>query len=368
MKPRVLMVTRIPFWRMGAGERTRVLAMVWLLGAHCQLSLLYLGSLSAQERQLLARLRVQAELHDVDAAAPGLQGEAAERARFQQICASQRFDACIFQRLSVHGLRDLLPSGVAAVLDTHDLESQAAASRRAQGVAAHTRLSWEQELALFSRYQRVLLIQSEDHARVQAALGERALLAPHPVQFAALPMQAKRRHLGLIGSDWSANLHGMDWFADQVWPHLGTRVAGIELHLFGWLSERWRPEFTGFHRHGFVADFKQAWGGIDVAINPVRWGAGLKIKSVEALGHGLPLVSTLEGARGLPEDGGQALVRCDDPLVFAEACARLLEDSGARAAMGMAAHAYARQHFSPQVCFEPLLRWLQQRAQQGRAA
>lgn len=359
-KPRVLMVTRIPFWRMGAGERTRVLALVWLLGAHCRLSLLYLGPLGDSERQLLTRLRVQAEIHAIAGAAPDVQDAAVERACFQQLCTEQTFDACIFQRLSVHALREHLPEGVAAVLDTHDLESQAAESRRQQAVPVQTRLSWEQELALFSQYQRVLLIQAEDHARVQAAQGERALLTPHPVQFAALPVQPARRRLGLVGSDWSANLHGLDWFADEVWPRLVDRVEGIEMHLFGWLSDRWRPEFTGFQRHGFVADFKQAWGAIDVAINPVRWGAGLKIKSVEALGHGLPLVTTLEGARGLPEDGSRALLRCDEPASFADACARLLEDGQARAEMAAAAHAYARQHFSPQACFEPLLRWLQQ--------
>lgn len=362
MKPRVLLLTRIPFWRMGAGERTRVLALVWVLGAHCQLSLLYLGALHADELSLLRRLRVQAAVYGIQ----GPVNEASEREALVRLCAAQNFDACIFQRLALHGLREFLPAGVAAVLDTHDLESRAAESRRSQSVAVHTTLSFEQEVALLSRYERVLLIQAEDHGLVRARLGEVALLAPHPVQFAALPLQAERRHLGLVGSDWAANLHGLDWFADRVWPLLEGQVEGLQMQLYGWLSERWRPEFKAFQRHGFVADFKQAWAGMDVAINPVRWGAGLKIKSVEAMGHGLPLVSTTEGARGMLDGAGTAFLLADEPQAFAEACRTLLLQPQQRAALGEAARRYTSTYFSAQACFGPLLRWLYERAQQPK--
>jgi ribosome biogenesis protein Tsr3 len=43
-------------------------------------------------------------------------------------------------------------------------------------------------------------------------------------------------------------------------------------------------------------------------INPVRFGAGLKIKTVEALANGLPLVTSEEGARGLASLDREAIL------------------------------------------------------------
>ena len=356
MKPRVLMVTRIPFWLLGAGERMRLLAMVWVLGSKTELTVLFLGVMSDQDVLRLSQLRVNAAVLQMGPVVTQMDVEAAEREAFHRLCSTQTIDVCIFERIALHALLEVLPSGVRSVLDTHDLESANIESRRSQGHQVEDSLTLAGELAMFSKYDRVLLIQPEDHALVSAHLGELAMLVPHPVSFPKVPVDPDSRRLGLVASAWAANLHGLDWFADQVWPQLASIPA--QMHLFGWIGNQWRPNYSAFERHGYVADFKLAWGMVDVAINPVRWGSGLKIKTVEALGHGLPLVTTSEGARGLAAAAGQAFVVADEPDAFANACKWLLNDPQARRVLGESAYAFARQHFSPKACFGELMQWI----------
>lgn len=356
MKPRVLMVTRIPFWLLGAGERMRLMAMVWILGSQTELTVLFLGAMGYQDVLRLKQLRVNAEVLQLGPVASLDQVAEAEREALHRLCRLKIFDVCIFQRIALNALLEVLPPGVRSVLDTHDLESANIESRRGQGQRVEDSLTFAMELAMFSKYDRVLLIQPQDHALVSAHLGERAMLVPHPVSFPMVPVKSEGRRLGLVASAWAANLHGMDWFADQVWPRMASTPA--QMHLFGWIGDHWRPTFSAFERHGYVADFKLAWGMTDVAINPVRWGSGLKIKTVEALGHGLPLVTTSEGARGLAAAAGEAFVVADEPDAFADACKSLLNDPQARRVLGESAYAFARQHFSPKACFGELMQWV----------
>jgi len=60
-------------------------------------------------------------------------------------------------------------------------------------------------------------------------------------------------------------------------------------------------------------------------INPIRFGAGLKIKNVEALAHGLPLVTTTHGSRGIEAGVNNAFLYGDEAGEFIQAMASNIE-------------------------------------------
>ncbi len=351
-RPKVLIVTRIPFWVLGDGERMRLLALVWMLSPRTGLTILYLGKLQPADIQRLKELRIQAQV-----VSSGTENDpAAEAAAVAREFARCDHEVCIVERIYLHHVRTAIPPSCRAVLDTHDLLSRHAESRRALNMQAAS-VTFEDELAVFGTYDRVLLIQSDEHAAVESRLGARALLVPHPVQFPRRPVLASGRRLGLVASRYQANVDGLIWFMSDVWPQLADLEA--QLHVFGTIREVWDPPLDErIVRHGFVADFNAVWGCIDVAINPVRWGSGLKIKNVEALGNGLPLVTTSHGAGGLQEGVGSAFVCADTPHAFASACRELLIRPEKREVLGAAAYEFARSHFSPRRCFESLLEWI----------
>jgi glycosyltransferase involved in cell wall biosynthesis len=107
--------------------------------------------------------------------------------------------------------------------------------------------------------------------------------------------------------------------------------------------------------HGEVADQHAFLGSLDIAVNPVFFGGGLKIKTVEYLAHGLPCVLTAEALFGIAGGAGEAYLLAADRAGFVAGLAALLSDPARREAMGAAAQAFARRHFGPSA-LDPALR------------
>jgi glycosyltransferase involved in cell wall biosynthesis len=97
-------------------------------------------------------------------------------------------------------------------------------------------------------------------------------------------------------------------------------------------------------RLGFVDSLADAYGRAAVVINPQQFGTGLSIKSVDALLHGRPLVTTVSGARGLEDGAGTAFLQASSAEEFAEVVVGLLRDTAQAAALARRAAAFARAY------------------------
>jgi O-antigen biosynthesis protein len=143
---------------------------------------------------------------------------------------------------------------------------------------------------------------------------------------------ADRRDLGYVAG-WlagpqSPNADGLRWFVADVLPHLCTLVPWVTLKVTGAnppteMLALGGPnvEFTGR-----VESLPRFYDGIRVAIAPIRYGAGVKLKTVEALQYGVPVVATTVGAEGIQVAGIDAIDIEDDPRRYAERIAALLTD------------------------------------------
>ena len=105
---------------------------------------------------------------------------------------------------------------------------------------------------------------------------------------------------------------------------------------------------AGVVAHGPVPDQQAFLDTLDIAVNPVFYGGGLKIKTVEYLARGLPSVLTAEALFGIAGGAGTAYALAEDRAGFVEALARLVLDPTARARMAEAAFTFGRRHFGPQ--------------------
>ena len=85
---------------------------------------------------------------------------------------------------------------------------------------------------------------------------------------------------------------------------------------------------------GVVESLEEAYTRAAVIVNPVLAGTGLKTKTVEALGHAKPLVTTSCGAEGIEDAAGTAFLMADDPAGMAAHINGLLEISGPRRGAG----------------------------------
>lgn len=191
----------------------------------------------------------------------------------------------------------------------------------------------ERERAIWRAVDVALYPSDEEVAMVAAmepAAHPRTVLPYCFDQFAA-PRTAPtgRDILFVAGFGHPPNEEAVCWFVEAVLPLIRAAVPEATLAIIG-------SNPTGRVRalagkavmiHADVSDAELAawYGQARVAVVPLRCGAGVKLKVVEALREGLPLVTTPIGAQGLPDLG--AIVRIETaPAAFAEAVCALLRD------------------------------------------
>ena len=141
----------------------------------------------------------------------------------------------------------------------------------------------------------------------------------------------------------SPNSDGLEWFLDDVLPIVKARIPWARMSVTGRSPhvEVLRRAGPSLCFLGHVEDLKTMYNQARVAVVPVRYGAGIKIKALEALQNGVPVVTTTVGAEGISTGGDDAIAVCDDPEGFATRLVALLDD---RAAWGAARAAIAQLH------------------------
>jgi glycosyltransferase involved in cell wall biosynthesis len=141
------------------------------------------------------------------------------------------------------------------------------------------------------------------------------------------------------------NDDGLRWFLTNVWPLVLADRPDARLRVVGRHPRKELTDVVARHAdtvtlEGFVPDLTEILGRAAALVSPLRFGSGIKLKIIEALGAGLPVISTSVGADGVwtgPDSG--VLVVDDD----AEMAATLLQVTDCRKNLQLSSA--AREHF-----------------------
>ena len=147
---------------------------------------------------------------------------------------------------------------------------------------------------------------------------------------------------------YAPNADGSTWFVEEVLPLLRARVPNLQLRLVGEPGDAVNAlaSVDGVTVTGLVPDIAAELARADVAIVPIRFGGGTRIKILEAFAHRIPVVSTTLGAEGLDVVDREHLLIADAPQPFANACGELLTDVELRRRITTAAHDHWTQRFT----------------------
>jgi len=113
--------------------------------------------------------------------------------------------------------------------------------------------------------------------------------------------------LGHIGSmEWMPNIAAMEWFFKNVWPMVLIKYPEAQFYLGGKSLSVKDPrfQFPGVINCGEVVNIAEFHSKYRIAIVPVFSGSGLRMKTVEAMGMGKPVISSAIGAEGIPYTAG----------------------------------------------------------------
>jgi glycosyltransferase involved in cell wall biosynthesis len=128
---------------------------------------------------------------------------------------------------------------------------------------------------------------------------------------------------------YSANLDAVSYFLYRIWPLIRAHHPMARFRITGKVTAEQQallPAANGVEFTGYVDDIRAVISRHAVEVCPIREGGGTRLKILEALALGVPVVSTSKGAEGLILNNGEHLLLANTPMDFALATSRLLSD------------------------------------------
>ena len=169
---------------------------------------------------------------------------------------------------------------------------------------------------------------------------ERFQLGRYPVQPNALVYNGSLTY--------SANYDAMRFFLSEVYPRLRSQLPGVSLTITGSTAGIDRSNLQldeSIRFSGYVEDIRPVVGGSAACVVPIREGSGTRLKILEAMALGVPVISTSKGAEGLDVVDHQHLLLADSPDEFVTKTKAVLQDAALRERLILAARQLVKRHY-----------------------
>lgn len=351
---KVLIVTDVDFWEKSSGHRMRISALVTYLAQHVQLTVVNTGPAPADIEKVLGNT-FKAEFFVLEKT-KYLNSNGYGR-RLKAFLKDKKFDAIIIEYIHCSYFLNFIIDGTKIILDAHDLMSERYEEFKKYNYADNLyEISRETEIEIFNAYDFVMVLCEPDYKTVSTMTNsDKTLLCPHPVIPCPQPIRNEVKNISFVASSYFPNSDAIIFFIKNCWPQISEKYQ-VNLTIYGTICNDLRLlNNERILLKGFVNDQNHIYSDSDIIINPVRFGAGLKIKNLEALSHGLPLVTTRHGARGIEAGINNCFLVADCAEEFIQSLESLINNLQLRIKLGKNANSFIKNNFSCKKCFEPLL-------------
>jgi len=152
-------------------------------------------------------------------------------------------------------------------------------------------------------------------------------------KYQLLPYTNSSPALIFVGNmEYRPNIDAMSHFCQDIFPSIRAEIVGLEMWIVGINPppEVQLLDCNSVHVTGRVNDVRPFYSRSTVCVIPLRAGGGTRLKILEAMALGRPVVSTSIGCEGLDVMDGKHLFIADNPKAFIEKTLRLLTDEGLR--------------------------------------
>jgi len=209
------------------------------------------------------------------------------------------------------------------------------------------------EIATANRFEAVLTCSTDDRDRLRSFGATRPIrVTPNGVrtsfydEVAASPPGEEDAIAFVASMDYHANISGVAHFVRHILPLILRERPSLRFYVVG---KNPPPPIRALASPnvvvtGAVDDVRPYLRSASVIVVPLLVGGGTRLKILEAMASGRPVVSTRLGAEGIVAGDGQ-LVLADAPADFAAAVLSLLADPVERARIGTAARAYVARTY-----------------------
>src|SRR3989442_5069395 len=298
---------------------------------------------------------------------------AAMRTMVRQLLEEERIDVLHVDQLSM--MRFVPPDWRGTViLDEHNAVWQVV-ERLHKGTSnpvghwllgREVRLMRQIEGEACQRAQVVLAVSEHDQQALYEVAGECAKIEVVPItvdaeRFTSIweARDPQPNSLFTIGTMfWPPNSEGVIWWLREGYQHLRMLYPGVTYDIVGarppQALKTLAQQCAGVSLHGYVADVVPFWTHATVLAVPLLSGGGIRVKILEAMAMGVPVVSTTVGCEGLEVQDGVHLLIADTPKDFARACAAVLQDKELAHKLAQNAHQLILERYDAKIALRPL--------------
>ena len=266
----------------------------------------------------------------------------------ERLLAENEFD--LIQVESIH-LMNYLPALRTArnhptiVCDWHNVESDLMRQYAGQqsNVARRTyarrtaRLMSEAEARALKMFDAHIAVSEVDANRLRSINSDAKIFVIEngvDAAFYAGEHSDTKNRIVFVGSmDYHANIEGAASFARDVWPTIHQRQPGLRFTIVGRNPPAVITELgstAGIEVTGSVADVRPYYREALAAVVPLNVGGGSRLKILEAMAAGVPVVSTTLGAEGLDVSDGENILLVESITKIAAAIFTLIDDPDLR--------------------------------------
>lgn len=172
------------------------------------------------------------------------------------------------------------------------------------------------------------------------------------IDFASLVPTAKKLefpslfHIGAL--DWAPNQEGLIWFFNRCWPIIHERLPEMKFYLAGRNAPDWFEKLVRKDGVVYLGEINDAYDFINskaIMIVPLFSGSGMRIKIIEGMALGKPIVTTDIGTEGIPTENGKNILIANDVDQFVEAIDQLISDRELANRIGKSAIGFIQEKF-----------------------
>lgn len=295
----------------------------------------------------------------------------AMRRLVDRLASETRFDIVHADQLNMARYAERAP-GTFKVLDTHNalwllykrLWETMPPGPRKWLLGRDWRLLKSYEGRLVRQFDAVLAVSHEDKAVLQEAAGQPIDIVVVPIaidmdEVTVVERETEPSHILHIGTMyWPPNIDGVWWFLREVYPLICSQRPDVVFDIVGSRPpqrlQALSGDGTGVNVTSYVDDPMPYLKRAALMVVPLRAGGGMRVKILNALAQGIPIVSTTLGAEGIAVTPGENILVADKPGDFAVACLRLLNDPDGGKHLAHSGHVLVGQRYDYRRACVPL--------------
>ena len=284
--------------------------------------------------------------------------------RFVKECVEElrkhQYDVAIYEgeQVSSYRLKNVV-NAKKHILYFHDIESQ---YRKAIADTAENyikRIANLRESKQFERIEQRLdtlfdafwFISKDECAQIKNHVRGECVYIPAPAsELSEKATTGDRSPVMLYVGDLSVthNYLSLKWFVDEVMPIVKKHVPFMKCEIVGRVNEENKKALQNEYVHvlGYVDDLEAIYDDAACIISPVLYGAGVKIKVIDALGKGQIVITTSKGVEGTELENGKHLLVADDPEELANICIDVLKNRVKYTYIAAAGHEFVKKYHS----------------------